>query len=352
MSTIEFHDQQGKRLHDEFQVWRKSHPDSFFLTYSTKSSAQLHATPCWHIGGVDWDGYTERGGVEQFHSITKNRKVCSSNPQELLALATKDGVAVKFCSHCLDDEVLSYSSNHPTKVATDSKTADFESANADWSHDELSASVKAYMQMQLDERDGRPYVKKQIYTDLSARFGRSVKAFEYRMQNISYVMSLMGRDWISGLKPAKNVGKRIASEIEELIAKEEGTQASGKAEFEITVREEMESSNQSKPSGNEKPNSSTSQVTSFQRDPKVKAWVLKESKGKCECCSNPSPFNRVDGVPYLEVHHIRQLADGGSDKTENAVALCPNCHRELHYGLNSKKLVESLYKRVVRLVRE
>jgi len=48
----------------------------------------------------------------------------------------------------------------------------------------------------------------------------------------------------------------------------------------------------------------------------------------------PAPFLRKkDQSPYLEVHHMIQLADGGEDTTENAVALCPNCHRQLHFGV-------------------
>ena len=38
------------------------------------------------------------------------------------------------------------------------------------------------------------------------------------MQNISYVFSLMGRDWVKGLKPAKNVGVNVFREIGVIIA--------------------------------------------------------------------------------------------------------------------------------------
>ncbi|HXU34436.1 MAG TPA: HNH endonuclease [Thermoanaerobaculia bacterium] len=34
----------------------------------------------------------------------------------------------------------------------------------------------------------------------------------------------------------------------------------------------------------------------------------------------------------MEVHHRIRLAYGGEDTVENAVALCPNCHREAHHG--------------------
>ncbi len=88
---------------------------------------------------------------------------------------------------------------------------------------------------------------------------------------------------------------------------------------------------------NVKGNSSPSQreVRSFQfiRDPKVVAYVLKNSKGKCFDCGMDAPFiSKSTGEPYLEVHHIRMLKDGGEDTINNAVALCPNCHRKRHFG--------------------
>ncbi|WP_319000820.1 HNH endonuclease signature motif containing protein [Burkholderia sp. AU30280] len=59
-----------------------------------------------------------------------------------------------------------------------------------------------------------------------------------------------------------------------------------------------------------------------------------------------------DGRPYLEVHHVRKLAEKGADSIENAVAACPNCHHKLHYGQNSKSLIETLYEKIPRLKRQ
>ena len=59
-----------------------------------------------------------------------------------------------------------------------------------WSKEELSASVEAYIEMQRKERQGQPFIKKRYYQDLTAKFGRTEKAFEYRMQNISYAASV------------------------------------------------------------------------------------------------------------------------------------------------------------------
>jgi 5-methylcytosine-specific restriction enzyme A len=72
----------------------------------------------------------------------------------------------------------------------------------------------------------------------------------------------------------------------------------------------------------------------FVRNPDVVAEVLIRANGICERCKNPAPFLRAkNGLPYLEVHHKIQLAHGGDDTVNNAWGLCPNCHRELHHGM-------------------
>ena len=73
--------------------------------------------------------------------------------------------------------------------------------------------------------------------------------------------------------------------------------------------------------------------TAFIRNPDVVAEVRIRANGKCEQCNKPAPFKRSrDGAPYLEVHHKIRLADHGDDTVQNAIAVCPNCHRQAHYG--------------------
>jgi len=74
----------------------------------------------------------------------------------------------------------------------------------------------------------------------------------------------------------------------------------------------------------------------YARNPDVVAEVLVRANGKCERCNQDAPFLRKkDHEPYLEVHHVIQLSHGGEDTVNNALALCPNCHRFLHFGLVS-----------------
>lgn len=71
----------------------------------------------------------------------------------------------------------------------------------------------------------------------------------------------------------------------------------------------------------------------FQRNPFVVAEALFRANGYCEKCKKSAPFLRDnDKTPYLEVHHIVTLSEGGEDTIENVIAVCPNCHRQAHYG--------------------
>ncbi|WP_080401044.1 HNH endonuclease signature motif containing protein [Burkholderia ubonensis] len=82
-----------------------------------------------------------------------------------------------------------------------------------------------------------------------------------------------------------------------------------------------------------KPARLSARTTIFDRDPNVIALVLRRAQGRCQECNEVAPFIRKkDGTPYLEVHHRVPLAQNGDDSIENAVALCPNCHRRMHFG--------------------
>jgi 5-methylcytosine-specific restriction protein A len=71
----------------------------------------------------------------------------------------------------------------------------------------------------------------------------------------------------------------------------------------------------------------------YRRNPDVIVTVLCRADGMCEECGRAAPFSRrKDGSPYLEVHHKILLSLGGEDTVENAIALCPNCHRKAHHG--------------------
>jgi hypothetical protein len=64
----------------------------------------------------------------------------------------------------------------------------------------------------------------------------------------------------------------------------------------------------------------------------IAQYALCRSRGNCEGCKHPAPFIRRNGEPYLEIHHIRALADGGADHPLNVAAVCPNCHSHVTHG--------------------
>ena len=82
----------------------------------------------------------------------------------------------------------------------------------------------------------------------------------------------------------------------------------------------------------------------YDRRRKIKAYALRRANGVCESCGQESPFHRRDGTPYLETHHTLRVASGGPDHPQWVAAICPNCHREIEFGVNGESKNKSLIK--------
>ncbi len=82
-------------------------------------------------------------------------------------------------------------------------------------------------------------------------------------------------------------------------------------------------------------------TTVHNRDPEVRRFALARAKGKCQYCES-SGFRLPNGSIFLETHHVIPLAENGADSASNVVALCPNHHREAHYGRDAKGIREHL----------
>ena len=78
----------------------------------------------------------------------------------------------------------------------------------------------------------------------------------------------------------------------------------------------------------------------------VKVYVRRRANGVCESCAAPAPFNTPKGLPYLEPHHIRRLADGGPDHPRWVAAICPNCHRRIHSGADGRAVNVALAQKI------
>lgn len=221
--------------------------------------------------------------------------------------------------------------------------------NEPWSEDEIKDSVIAYMTMQNDINAGREVVKSAVYRSLASKWGRSETSYEMRMSNISAVLDMLGKDWIKGLKPLVNVGPTNTPIIIKYLKELDGITNATDVEFDLEVAAKVKKGHLEIPTGNDKPEAKKVELTAFVRDPNVKAWVLINAMGVCENCGGKAPFETSSGIPYLEVHHVKKLADLGRDTIDNAVAVCPNCHRSFHYSHDKSLLIVSLYKKIKRL---
>lgn len=77
-------------------------------------------------------------------------------------------------------------------------------SNGPWTDEENDLIVADYFAMLVDDLAGKPLNKAASYRQLADRIDRSVKAIEYKHQNISAVLKALGETWLTGLAPAFN----------------------------------------------------------------------------------------------------------------------------------------------------
>ena len=91
---------------------------------------------------------------------------------------------------------------------------------------------------------------------------------------------------------------------------------------------------------------SISRVPQPKRRKRAKNIVIARALGKCENdkCTGMPPDVKKDGTPLFQVDHIVQLSDGGPDRPDNMIALCPNCHTAKTLGKNRNVMTSRLKK--------
>ena len=67
----------------------------------------------------------------------------------------------------------------------------------------------------------------------------------------------------------------------------------------------------------------TIETIRYLRDHNLKKYVKLRAEGRCESCGGPAPFVAQDEEPFLEVHHLIPLSEGGTDSPDNVIAVCP-----------------------------
>lgn len=86
-----------------------------------------------------------------------------------------------------------------------------------WSDDELDAIVADYFAMLAAEQNQQRYTKSAHRAALMQHIKRSSGSIEYKHQNISAVLEVLGLPWIPGYKPMKNYQKAIVGAIDRYI---------------------------------------------------------------------------------------------------------------------------------------
>lgn len=235
------------------------------------------------------------------------------------------------------------------------------SPQAQWTDDEIDAAVEAYVLMYREELGGRDYNKSETRRRYLAGplAGRNDGAFERRMQNITAMLRrFWGVDGIKGYVPLPRTGVGKAELIREALLRRMPELADivdvpATLQTRIAVaRDQIRASEVlgPPPTGNRAPKRKPGASTVIERSVAVAAYVLEHARGVCECCGCAAPFMTEAGEPFLEVHHVKRLASGGPDVFENSVALCPNCHREAHYGPDIVRWAAAIRQRVGRLL--
>lgn len=97
-----------------------------------------------------------------------------------------------------------------------------------------------------------------------------------------------------------------------------------------------------------KPRKAADGVYYYPRNPQMALYALANAKHKCENKTDHYCFQRRNGLPYTEVHHLIPLCffddfEVSLDVPENIVSLCSNCHNEIHYGLNAETIITKLF---------
>jgi 5-methylcytosine-specific restriction protein A len=205
-----------------------------------------------------------------------------------------------------------------------------------WSDAELAACLDVYMQLleRQAKRDHPNYAN--VIRCLAVELGRTPGAVDRRLQAISLLLSERKDKTVSRFPPGQSLTPGIRHRLSHLYDERTPT-ADPDALDRLTKSARERGSSSSPPAGSSDPSSWEKQQTRrFKRRADIRAWVLNVANGTCEACGSAAPFTGKDGYPFLEVHHLRPLAEGGPDTSCNAAAVCPNCHRRLHSGADNE----------------
>ncbi len=171
--------------------------------------------------------------------------------------------------------------------------------------------------------NGSGLEKARVYRELADRHGRTAKAWEYRMQNISHVLDQAGKPWLPGLLPASNVGARVEPKLAMLLGLSCETLTSVSGPTRGLLEQEAKAAEASSSF------SPTDEVDERQRvlaaivrrrgQPAFRKALLDAYGGRCA-------MTACDAVDALEAAHIRPYSGQSSNHVSNGLLLRADIH--------------------------
>jgi len=171
--------------------------------------------------------------------------------------------------------------------------------------------------------NGSGLEKARVYRELAARHGRTSKAWEYRMQNISHVLDQAGKSWLPGLPPASNVGAKVEPKLAKLLglSGEALTSVSGptKGTLEQETKAAEASGSFAPTDGVDERQRVLAAIVRRRGQPAFRKALLDAYGG---CCA----MTGCNVVDALEAAHIRPYSGQASSVVSNGLLLRADIH--------------------------
>ena len=173
---------------------------------------------------------------------------------------------------------------------------------------------------------GSDIEKAKVYRELSARHGRTAKAWEYRMQNISHVLDQAGRTWLPGLLPASNVGAKVEPKLARLLGLSGGTHTAVSGLTRELLDQEARAAEASRKF------SQTDEMDEMDERQRVLAAIVQRRgqaafrKALLDAYGGRCTMTGCDVVDALEAAHIRPYSGQSSSVVSNGLLLRADIH--------------------------
>ena len=80
-----------------------------------------------------------------------------------------------------------------------------------------------------------------------------------------------------------------------------------------------------------------------------KEMYRKKVKHKCEVCKKKNTKDKKDYKNRLQIHHCKHVNNGGTNRQENLILLCPEDHRRLHKITQHNNMIK---KEVIKILKK